>query len=316
MTKRTRPRFGSLQYWPRKRARKALPRVNWDNVRGAGSANEGLLGFIGYKVGMASAVVKDETDKSMTKGKKIVIPVTILEVPKMKIFSVRFYNKGNISKEVVVSNERILKKKVKVPKEAKKLDGDYNYDEIRLIMYSSMGKGRFKKSPDLAEIAFNGENALEKVKTLIGKEISVSDILKWQLVDVRGLTRGKGLQGPVKRFGITLKAHKSEKGVRRPGSLGPWHPARVTFRVPMSGQLGMLSRITHNSNVIKLGNVSEEGKDINKKEGFSNYGMVRGDYVILAGSIQGPVKRQVMLTPASRPTKSQAKKKLELLELR
>ena len=88
----------------------------------------------------------------------------------------------------------------------------------------------------------------------MNKEIFISDIFeKGLLADARGLTKGKGLVGPVKRFGITLKQHKSEKGRRRPGSLGPWHPARVIFRVPMAGQLGMFKRVIYNNKIIKIG---------------------------------------------------------------
>ena len=57
-----------MQFYPRKRIRKFLPSVNWSAVD---YEKDGVLGFIGYKVGMATAIVKDNTDKSMTKGKKI-----------------------------------------------------------------------------------------------------------------------------------------------------------------------------------------------------------------------------------------------------
>ena len=82
------PRKGSLQYWPRKRAAKFLPRVNWNNKI---NSSKKLQGFICYKVGMTSCHVKDKTPNSMTKDKKIAIPVTIISCPPMKIFSVRFY---------------------------------------------------------------------------------------------------------------------------------------------------------------------------------------------------------------------------------
>jgi len=55
---------------------------------------------------MATAIVKDNTPKSMTLGKKLAIPVTVLEVPPMKIYSVRFYKGGNVFKEIVFSNDR------------------------------------------------------------------------------------------------------------------------------------------------------------------------------------------------------------------
>jgi len=117
------------------------------------------------------------------------------------------------------------------------------------------------------------------------------------------------LQGPVKRFGIKLKRAKSEKGRRRPGSIGPWHPARVIFRVPMAGQLGMFTRVVYNSKIIDLG--KSEGKFKNIK----NYGDIKTHYLILNGSIQGPAKRQLLLTAPLRSTKKQSKKNYELLEV-
>ncbi len=76
MPKHHQPRSGSLQFYPRVRAKKFLPRVSWKAL----SKDEiGLLGFIGYKVGMKSAFVRDNTSNSLTKGQRIIIPVTIIE---------------------------------------------------------------------------------------------------------------------------------------------------------------------------------------------------------------------------------------------
>ena len=98
----------------------------------------------------------------------------------------------------------------------------------------------------------NYEDKIKFIKENLGKEISVSNIFeKGNLIDVRGLTKGKGLQGPVKRFGITLKAHKSEKGQKKGWCIGSFHPGRVTFRAPQAGQLGMFTRVSYNSKIIE-----------------------------------------------------------------
>jgi len=310
MPKTSRPRKGSLQYWPRKRASKLLPSANFRHI-----SSQGLLGFIAYKVGMASALVKDQTEKSPTQNKQIVIPVTILEVPNMKIFSVRFYKNNKPFKDVIVSNSKELKSKLKVPKNLKDFEKEVpqDYDDIRLIVYSLPSQTTIKKTPDLIELSINAENKLDFVKSLIGKEISPEEFFKNDLLDVHGLTKGKGFSGPVKRFGITLKPHKTEKGVRRPGSLAPWHPARVTFRAPQAGQLGFFTRVTYNLKTISFGKISE--KDINPKSGFKNYGLIKSSYLIVKGSVQGPAKRQVLLTPSFRPTKLKLKSKFEFMEL-
>lgn len=307
------PRKGSLQYWPRKRASKFLPSTNWNAIKSTSSKN--LKGFIAYKAGMASAYVTDNTPDSMTKGKGIAVPVTILECPTMKIFSVRFYKHGKVMSEVLVEGlDKELKRKVKFPKKkGKSIDEIKDYDEIRVIVYSQVKKTNLKKTPDMIEMGLNGsvEDKLNFVKENAKKEISVLDVLeKGALVDARGLTTGRGLQGPVKRFGITLKSHKSEKGRRRPGSLGPWHPARVTFRAPQAGQVGMFTRVVYNNKIIDLGKAEDKFKNI------KNYGDIKTEYIIVRGSIQGPSKRQLILTAPLRETKKQLKKNLELIELR
>lgn len=308
------PKSGSLQYWPRKRAERIVPNVNWKIIK---SDSLKLLGFIGYKVGMTSVYVKDETPDSLTKGKRIILPATIVECPGIKIYSVRFYKDGKVSNEIVVSKDKELKKFVKLSKELKKID-DFKgeFDDIRVIVYTEVKKTNIKKTPDKIELAIGGslDKKMEYVKEKIGKSISVLEIFSDGIVDARGVTIGRGLQGPVKRFGISLKSHKSEKGVRRPGSLGPWHPARVTFVTAMAGQLGYFTRVIHNNMILKSGKISE--LDINKKGGFKHYGNIKTEYLIINGSIQGPEKRPILLTESFRPTKKQLKQKFEFIELR
>jgi large subunit ribosomal protein L3 len=308
------PKAGSQQYWPRKRAERILPNVNWNPIK---SENVNLQGFIGYKVGMTSAFMKDDTADSMTKGKKIILPATIVECPGVKIYSVRFYKNKKVVGDVIVSNDKELKRVVKIPKQVGKIeDFKADFDDLRVIIYSEAKKTDIKKTPDMIEVAIGGtkDQKVAFAKERIGKTISVSEVFPKGLVDVRGVTIGKGLQGPVKRFGITLKSHKSEKGVRRPGSLGPWHPARVTFVSAMAGQLGYFTRVLLNNLILKSGKISE--MNINKEGGFKHYGNIKTEFLVINGSLQGPQKRPLLLTPSFRPTKKQTKQKLEFIELR
>jgi len=304
------PRHGSLQFWPRKRAKKYLPSVNWNNISG-----KNLKGFIAYKAGMTSLVVLDSTPHSMSKGKKIVIPATILECPPLKIYSVRLYKNGIVAKEIHAENpEKEMKRKIKFAKAKKHKMEDIkaeDYDDVRLIVYSQVKKTGLKKTPDVSEIGIGGnmEEKLAFAREHMNKEISVLDVLqKGQLIDLRGLTKGKGLVGPVKRMGITLKSHKSEKGQRRPGSIGPWHPARTTFRVAMAGQMGMFTRVIYNNKIVAI------GKAEGKFNGIKNYGDIKTDYVLVRGSVQGPAKRQLIITNPLRETKRQKKKIFEVIE--
>jgi large subunit ribosomal protein L3 len=310
-----RPRHGSLQFWPRKRAEKQVPSVNWKRIEEQ-STGKTLLGTIAYKAGMCSVIAKDNTMHSLTKGKTIVIPATILECPPVKIFGIRFYKAGKVAFDILSPNlDKELKRKIKFPKKEISQDiNPENFENVHVLAYADVKKTGIKKTPDIAEIAIKGKNSKEKfeaAKNLLGKEISISDVLdKNQLVDIHSVTKAKGLSGPVKRFGITFKQHKSEKGQRRPGSLGPWHPHRVTYMVPMQGQLGYFSRVQYNSKVLDIDNIAKSKLD---GKVFMNYGKIDTKYCALKGSIAGPQKRAIMLTFSVRPTKSAEKENFEIV---
>src|SRR3989344_751916 len=190
MPQKRRPRRGSLQFYPRKRAARFLPSVNWEPVSET-IKEKGLLGFIVYKVGMATALVKDNTEKVMSSKKQIATPVTILEVPSMKILAVRFYKNSIPLKDVVVSNDKELKRIVRVTKTLKPFDSQIpeSYDDIRVLVYSLPKQTSIKKTPDIIELAINSDNKLEFVKSLVGKELTLENLAKTKLIDVRGVTK-------------------------------------------------------------------------------------------------------------------------------
>jgi large subunit ribosomal protein L3 len=80
------PHRGSLQVWPRVRAGRAYARVRtWLPGKDAKP-----MGFAGYKAGMTHIIFTDNRQHSMTKGKDVSMPVTIVECPPIKVASVRF----------------------------------------------------------------------------------------------------------------------------------------------------------------------------------------------------------------------------------
>src|SRR3989338_3513611 len=87
MGKVHRPRHGSLQFWPRKKSKKMYAKVKaWSNIK-----NISLLGFVGYKAGMTHILIKDNRPNSITKGEQLVLPVTVIECPALKVYGIRFY---------------------------------------------------------------------------------------------------------------------------------------------------------------------------------------------------------------------------------
>jgi large subunit ribosomal protein L3 len=316
------PRRGSLQFWPRVRSKKILPSANWRAILESKKNDKtNLAGFIGYKAGMASAFVKDNTADSMTKTKRIILPVTILECPPIKILAVRFYKNGVVYKDILNSTlDKELKRIIRMPKNHKDIkmliQNEKDFDDLTLIAYSCPKKINIKKTPDIAEIGLTGakEEKIKFVEENLNKEISIADVFVKGVVDVRATTTGKGFQGSIKRFGVKLRSHKAEKGQRTVGSVGAWHPIGIRFRVPRAGQMGMQTRINYNNVIVSSKKISNE--DPITKKLIRGYGFVRGDYILLTGSINGPAKRQVLITAPLRPTKNKIKQNYELLELR
>jgi large subunit ribosomal protein L3 len=302
------PRSGSMQYWPRKRAKRPFARVRYF----AAGAEPGLLGFAGYKVGMTHVMMTDNKSTSLTKGKDIVCPITIIECPALVAASIIFYKKTTYglcaSSAIMASNlTKELKRKISIPKQMKKKIEDFkaeDYEDIRVLVHTQPRLTMIgKKKPELFEIQLGGkiEEKLAWAKERLGKDISITDVLKeGQLVDTHAITKGKGLQGPMKRFGIGRTSHKSEKGVRTPGNLGAW-TGGAQWRVAKSGQTGYHQRLEHNKWLIKIGTKPEE---INNKAGFKRYGIVKNPYVLVKGSVGGSAKRLIILTNPLRPDKN------------
>ncbi len=295
MAKRSAPRHGSMMYWPRKRAKKVVPRIrSWANSKDAKP-----LGFYGYKVQMVHVMTTDNRPTSRTKGEIISIPSTILECPPMRLFSARFYKKTSeglqIATEILLTNDKQLIKRVPLPKKAEpnfeKINPE-DYAEVRVLAYTqphltSIGQ----KTPEILEFGIGGSTSEQFawIKEHYNKDVLVTDILnEGEQVDVVSVSKGKGFQGVVKRFGVMIKQAKSEKKKRSVGNLGPWHPSRVMFTVPQCGKMGFHTRLEKNKWILKI-----TDEDINPAGGFKHYGKVNNQYIILKGSVPGPSKRIV-----------------------
>lgn len=308
------PRSGSMQYWPRKRAKREYPRI-----RNFPKLNEkGLLAFAGYKVGMTHLIGIETNKNSHYKGEEISIPVTIVECPPLKIASVRFYkndSKGlNVKKEIFIANDKELERKIKLPKNKKDLEKEISninvkdYDDIRVIVYTQPKKTSLgKKKPEVFEIGLGGslEDKLNFVKENYSKELDINNFFKeGDLVDFKAVTKGKGFQGPVKRFGISLRQVKSEKSIRNPGSLGPWcAQGHIMYRVAHAGKMGYHLRTEYNKLILKIINNPQE---ITPLGGFLRYGKVNSTVILVKGSIPGPKKRIVVLEKQVRNFRKQS----------
>jgi large subunit ribosomal protein L3 len=311
MAKRHRPRRGSLAYSPRKRAKREVPRVrSWPE-----QSEPRIQGFAGYKAGMTHTIIIDDRPNSPTEGMEISVPVTILETPPLKIAAIRAYNNTSYGRKVSLEEwasdlETDLKKLMPLHKRSSIREGSLDgAEEIRLLMYTLPKKvsGISKKVPDLMEMqvgAKDVKSTFEYAHKIIGKEVAIADIYKiGELVDVISITKGKGTQGPVKRWGVTIQDRKAFRGGkgRHIGNLGPWNPARVRWTVPQLGQTGYHQRTEFNKRIIKIGS---DGSEVTPQGGLLKYGIVKGDYIMLKGSVPGPIKRLVRIRDAIRPSRT------------
>jgi large subunit ribosomal protein L3 len=304
MGKSHKSRSGSMQFWPRKRAKSEVGRVRfWKEIKDAN-----LIGFAGYKVGMAHVMFQDTRD-STTKDKTISWPVTIVECPPLTAFSIKLYkNNDSVSQVFAEKFNKHLQKSFNIPKKMKKLADikEDEFDDLKLIVHTNPSLTTIgKKKPEIFEIALGGgkDDKLKAAKELLGKDISLKDVFKnGQIVDVHAITKGKGFQGPVKRFGIALRSHRSEKTKRGPGSLGGWKGhAHFMYRIAHAGQMGYHRRTEYNKQILKI---SEADEKINPKSGFKHYGIVKNSYIMFKGSIAGPNKRLIRFNHNTRPNKS------------
>jgi len=308
------PRRGALSFYPRVRASKQTPSIKGYGVQGP-------LNFLCYKAGMVQVQGKNVHKASPTFNQEVVAPATVIECPPLKVFGVRAYEKAEIgfcalSDAIAENTDKELKRKInnfKAPqnkenekKEKKETDfytiADFEKElpEIEYFTLLVHTQPSFKKTPDVSEVFLGGtkEAQLAFAKEKLGKVLTIEDVFKeGDFLDVRAVTKGKGFQGPVKRFGVRTfrPKHKKQRVV---GSIGPWHPATVMFTVARAGQMGYQNRTEVNKKIIKFSkNVSE----VNPKAGFQNFGMVQGEYALIFGSLPGPAKRCIAMRKSLRP---------------
>lgn len=296
MPKKHKPRAGSLQYWPRKRARRIYP-----SVKNYPDSNEPKpLAFAGYKAGMTKILFTDNRRGSPTQGQTVSHAVTVLETPPMLVLGIRFYSNGTPTGEIYKKDlPKDLRKYLKISKKSKE---PKNYNEIRLIACTQPKRsGLGKEKPEVFEISMGGnlEEKTKKAKELLGKELKIDDIFKeGDFVDAIGVTKGKGFQGVVKRYGVKLRGRKDEQHHRQIGVIGAEGVARVLYSIPQPGQLGFHRRTEFNKQIYKIG---RNPKEVTPDGGFVNYGLIKGGYVLLKGSVPGPKKRLIVLRAPMRP---------------
>jgi len=354
------PRHGSLGFLPRKRARKQRGRIR-SFPKDDASKQPHLTAFAGYKAGMTHILREVNKPGSKLHKRETVEPVTIIETPPMVVIGLVGYLETpqglrtlttvwaeHLSEEV---KRRFYKNWYRAKKKAftryaaqlasnpasvkTELDRIKKHSTVvRVLAHTQTKKvGLRQKKADLMEIQINGGTIPEKVDWgygLFEKKVPIDSVFSVNdMIDTCGVTKGKGVQGVVTRWGVFRLARKTHRGLRKVACIGAWHPARVRFACARAGQHGYHHRTEMNKKVYRIGKAAMEGgkfnpnaqteadlsnKAITPLGGFPHYGDVNEDFIMLRGTIVGPKKRVITLRKSLVPQTS--RKALEEIQLK
>jgi len=351
------PRCGSLGYLPRKRSKHSRGKVKHfppDNI--ANTCH--FTAFMGFKAGMTSVIREVEKPGSKANKKESCDPVTIIETPPMIVVGLvgyiktyrgirplytiftenlpeevlrRFYKKWYGCKAKAFSKYAIKYSHGKKDIKAECEEIKNHCSVVRAICHTQVNKitNLRQKKAHIIEIQVNGGNVADKVNfvsNFFEKAVPVHAIFRSnEMIDVIGITKGKGTKGVVSRYGVTRLPRKTHRGLRKVACVGAWHPSAVKWTVARAGQKGFHHRTEINKKVYRIGVAGQlshkastkydvTDKEITPMGGFPHYGNIRADYIILKGSIPGPVRRTVTLRQSLFPQNSRGA--LEQIDLK
>jgi large subunit ribosomal protein L3e len=356
-----RPRHGSLGFLPRKRTKhhhgkiKSFPKDDQSKA-------PHLTAFMGFKAGMTHIVRELERPGSKLNKKEIVEAVSVLETPPMVVVGFvgyvetprglraltsvwsghmsqeckrRFYKNWHTSKQKAFTKYQKrwaeASKGSEGPMAAEVARAKKYCQVIRAICHTQVSKLNLRqKKAHLKEIQINGgtpEKKVDFVMSLFEQEVKVADVFSQdEMIDIIGTTKGHGIAGVITRWGCTRLVRKSHRGQRKVACIGSWHPARVQFQVPRSGQRGYHHRTEINKKIYRIGKALKEDsnnatteadlteKAITPMGGFSHYGQVTNEFVMLKGAVMGTRKRVITLRKSLLPQVS--RRALEKIELK
>jgi len=181
------------------------------------------VGLVGRKAGMSRVFTED--------GRSV--PVTLIEASPNRIVQVKTRDADGYSAIQVTAG---TKRAALVTKPA---SGHFAKAKVE----AGRGLWEFRVADD----AVDGYE--------IGSEIKADIFEVGQIVDVAGVSKGKGFQGTIKRWNFTMgdATHGNSLSHRSPGSIGQRQtPGRVFKGKKMSGHMGSTRQSMQNLEVIKV----------------------------------------------------------------
>jgi len=305
-----------------------------------------LTAFLGYKAGMTHIARDVDKPGSKLHKKEVVEAVTVLETPPLIIVGVVGYvqtprglrtlttvwaeHLENDVRRRFYKNWYHAKKKAFTKYVKKYADGHKEIDAelarikkyaqvVRVIAHSQVRKvGLGQKKAHILEIQVNGGNIAQKVDFAVSffeKQVPINAVFSQnEMIDVIGITKGKGFEGVVTRWGVRRLPRKTHRGIRKVACIGSWHPEKVQYTVPRAGQNGYHHRVERNKKVYRIGeskNPKNATTDFDLTEkaitpmgGFPHYGVVSEDWIMVRGCVPGPKKRVLTLRKSLFPQTS------------
>lgn len=181
------------------------------------------IGIIGKKVGMTRIFSEDGAST----------PVTVVEVEPNRITQIKSLETDGYS-AIQVTTGTVHAGRISKPEA-----GHFAKSGVEA------GRGLWEFRAEASE--FEG---LE-----LGSELTAERFNDIDVVDVTGVTKGKGFQGGVKRhnFNMLDATHGNSISHRSNGSIGQAQtPGRVFKGKKMSGQMGNVRQTTHNLSLVKV----------------------------------------------------------------
>jgi len=338
------PRSGHLGFLPRKRTRKHRGKIR-SFPKDDASKKPHFTAFAGFKAGMTHVTRDIHRIDSRLHKKEVVEAVTIIETPPLKVVGFVGYIetiKGLRALATVWCTElstemkrRMYKnwyhsKKKAFTKYVERKDDIANSENrikkyctaVRAIVHTQnhlmhKKKTRSKKA-HIMEVQINGGSIAEKINFVKGhfeKDLKVDQVFgQNEVIDVVGVTKGKGFTGVTKRYGVRKLPRKTHRGLRKVGCIGSWHPSKIQFTIPRAGQCGYHHRTEKNKKIYRIGSGMRYGatnnastdndltvKNITPMGGFPHYGIVKDDYLMLKGCCIGTKKRSLVLRKSLNP---------------
>merc|ERR1712137_288790 len=212
------PRHGSLGFLPRKRATRHRGKCK-SFPKDDASAAPHLTAFFGYKAGMTHIVRDVDKPGSKMHKKEGVEAVTIIECPNIVVVGMVGY--------------------IETPSGLRALTtiwASHLQQQVLRRFYKNWYRAKKK-----AFTKYNaGGQAAAKVDFGVGlfeQSIAISKVFsKDEMIDIIGVTKGKGFEGVTARWGTSKLPRKTHKGLRKVACIGAWHPSRVKYSVARAGQ--------------------------------------------------------------------------------